>query len=126
MLKDSEHKQSAWKFMKWWASSKIQAKYGLENEAIFGPAGRYATANVEAVEQLPWQVKDYKTLMEQWKWVKGIPEVPGGYFTGRHLDNAFRSVVISNEDPREAIDNYTRYINDEIKKKRKEFGLPND
>ncbi|UVI30160.1 extracellular solute-binding protein [Paenibacillus spongiae] len=126
MLKSSKHKENAWKFMQWWASSKVQAKYGLENEAIFGPAGRYATANIQAVEQLPWQVKDYKTLMEQWKWVKGVPEVPGGYFTGRHLDNAFRSVVISNEDPREAIDNYTRYINDEIKKKRKEFGLPND
>lgn len=126
MLKSSEHKQEAWKFMQWWTSSKVQAKYGWENEAIFGHAGRYATANMEAVEQLSWQVKNYRTLMEQWKWVKGIPEVPGGYFTGRHLDNAFRSVVISNEDPREAIDNYTRYINDEIKKKRKEFGLPNN
>ncbi len=63
--------------------------------------------------------------MEQWQWSRGVPEVAGGYFTGRHLDNAFRSVVISNEDPREALDQYTRFINEEIFKKRSEFGLPN-
>lgn len=124
MLAASEHKDEAWAFLKWWTSTEIQAKYSLELEGVFGPAGRNATANLEAVARIPWQIQHYKTLMEQWKWAKGIPEVAGGYFTGRHLDNAFRSVVISNEDPREAIDLYTRFINDEIKKKRKEFGLP--
>lgn len=64
-------------------------------------------------------MKDYNVLMEQWKWAKGLPEVAGGYFTGRHLDNAFRSVVISNEDPREAIDHYTKFINEEIVKNEK-------
>lgn len=126
MMKDSKNKQYAWEFMKWWTGTDAQAKYGVENEAIFGPGGRYATANLDAVAQIPWQSKDYKVLLDQWKWAKGIPEVPGGYFTGRHLDNAFRSVVISNEDPRESIDKYTRFVNDEIKKKRKEFGLPTE
>lgn len=126
MLKSSEHKQEAWQFMKWWASSDTQARYGKQMEAMFGIAGRLQTANKVAVAQLPWQVKDYKTLIEQWKWTRGVPEVPGGYFTGRHLDNAFRSVVISNDDPRESLDNYTRFINDEMKKKQREFGLSND
>ncbi|MFB9326442.1 extracellular solute-binding protein [Paenibacillus aurantiacus] len=126
MLKSSAHKDAAWTFMRWWAEAKTQARYGWENEALFGPAGRIATANREAVDLLAWQVKDYRTIMEQWEWARGIPQVPGGYFTGRHLDNAFRSVVISNEDPREAIDKYTIYINDEIKKKREEFGFPAD
>ncbi|MGG1637581.1 extracellular solute-binding protein [Paenibacillus sp. NRS-1760] len=125
MLKDSKHKEEAWSFLDWWTSTDVQAKYSLEIEAIFGPAGRTSTANLEAVARIPWQVKDYNVLMEQWKWAKGLPEVAGGYFTGRHLDNAFRSVVISNEDPREAIDHYTKFINEEIVKKRKEFGLPN-
>ncbi|TYP79826.1 extracellular solute-binding protein [Paenibacillus methanolicus] len=124
MLKSSAHKDAAWTFMRWWAEAKTQARYGWENEALFGPAGRVATANREAADLLAWQAKDYKTIMAQWEWAKGIPQVPGGYFTGRHLDNAFRSVVISNEDPREAIEKYTIYINDEIKKKREEFGYP--
>jgi len=125
ILEDSKHKEAAWKFLDWWTSTEIQARYSLELEAIFGPAGRNSTANLEAVAQIPWQVKSYQTLMEQWQWSRGVPEVAGGYFTGRHLDNAFRSVVISNEDPREALDQYTRFINEEIFKKRSEFGLPN-
>lgn len=125
MLQESKQKDESWEFMKWWTSTEVQAKYSLELEGIFGPAGRNATANREAVARIPWQVQDYNTLMEQWDWAKGVPEVAGGYFTGRHLDNAFRSVVISDEDPREAIELYTRYINEEITKKRKEFGLPN-
>jgi len=125
MLKGSEHKSDAWDFMKWWASTDAQARFGLENEAILGTAGRLAMGNLDAMAQLPWQINDYKTLMEQWKWVKGIPEVPGGYFAARHIDNAFKSVAVSHEDPREAIEKFTRFINDEIKKKRNEFGLPN-
>jgi hypothetical protein len=63
-------------------------------------------------------------LQRQWQWVKGVPEMPGGYFTGRHLDNAFRRVVLQGDDPRETVDKYVRFINDEITLKRKEFGLP--
>ncbi|GGG18530.1 extracellular solute-binding protein [Paenibacillus aceti] len=125
MLEASKYKDEAWAFLKWWTSTETQAKYSLELEGLFGPSGRGSTANLEAMARIPWQSQHYKTLMEQWKWARGIPEVAGGYFTGRHLDNAFRSVVISSEDPREAIDTYTQYINDEITKKRKEFGLPN-
>ena len=47
-----------------------------------------------------------------------------GYFTGRHLDNAFRKVVNASENPREALSDYILYINDEIEIKRKEFNLP--
>lgn len=46
-----------------------------------------------------------------------------GYFTGRHLDNAFRKVVNANENPREALSDYVLYIDDEIELKRKEFNL---
>lgn len=49
--------------------------------------------------------------------------MPGGYFTGRHLDNAFRKVVNANENPREALSDYVLYIDDEIELKRKEFNL---
>ena len=29
--------------------------------------------------------------MAQWQWVRGVPEVPGGYMIGRYLDNAFQT-----------------------------------
>ncbi len=124
MLDSSSQKDKAWAFMKWWTSKEAQVRFGREMEGLMGAAARYPTANVEALEQLPWPVKDYMALNEQWESVRAIPEVPGGYFTGRHLDNAFREVVTNGMNPREALYDYVRYINEEITLKRKEFGLP--
>ncbi|WP_339843840.1 extracellular solute-binding protein [Paenibacillus sp. FSL W7-1088] len=123
MLQNAKNKEAAWSFMKWWTDKQTQIEYGREMEGLMGAAARYPTANIEALEQLPWPVKDYQNLEQQWEWVKGIPQVPGGYFTGRHLDNAFRKVVNANENPREALSDYVLYIDDEIELKRKEFNL---
>ena len=124
MLENSTQKEASWEFMKWWTSKDTQIRYGREMEGLMGEAARYPTANVEALEELPWPAKDYMKLESQWDWVRGIPQVPGGYFTGRHLDNAFRKVVNASENPREALNDYIIYINDEIDVKRKEFNLP--
>ncbi|MDQ0169490.1 extracellular solute-binding protein [Paenibacillus tundrae] len=123
MLENANNKEAAWKFMKWWTDGQTQIEYGREMEGLMGAAARYPTANIEALEQLPWPVKDYQNLEKQWEWVQGIPQVPGGYFTGRHLDNAFRKVVNANENPREALSDYVLYIDDEIELKRREFNL---
>ena len=124
MMENADNKDAAWEFMKWWTSKDTQIAYGREMEGLMGEAARYPTANVEALEELPWPVKDYNNLASQWEWVRGIPQVPGGYFTGRHLDNAFRKVVNASENSREALNDYVLYINDEIEIKRKEFNLP--
>ncbi|WP_074085532.1 extracellular solute-binding protein [Paenibacillus sp. P32E] len=124
LLENAKDKNSSWEFMKWWTDKATQVQYGREMEGLMGAAARYPTANIEALEELPWPVKDYINLESQWQWVKGNPQVPGGYFTGRHLDNAFRKVVNGNVNPREALSDYLIYINDEIQIKRKEFKLP--
>jgi ABC-type glycerol-3-phosphate transport system substrate-binding protein len=123
MLKNSDQQEASWEFMKWWTDKDTQVRFGREMEGLMGAAARYPTANVEALEQLPWPLKDYRSLEEQMNWVKGIPEVPGGYFTGRHLDNAIREVVNNGTNPRESLYDYVRYINEEITLKRKEFNL---
>ncbi|MCK5387845.1 MAG: extracellular solute-binding protein [Candidatus Izimaplasma sp.] len=123
IMEQSEHKDASWEFLKWWTSTSIQVQFGREMEGILGAAARYPTANVEALSQLPWTVIEYLKLEEQWDWVIGIPEVPGGYMTGRHLDNAFRLVYNDNSNPKETIYDYVQVINDEIEKKRREFGL---
>ena len=67
---------------------------------------------------------DIEVLTEQWRQTVGIREIPGGYYTGRHITNAVRKVINDQEDPRETIIDYTITINEEIAKKRSEFGLP--
>ncbi|SDY91959.1 ABC-type glycerol-3-phosphate transport system, substrate-binding protein [Evansella caseinilytica] len=124
MLEKADDKEASWEFLKWWTDKDTQIAFGREMESLLGEAARYPTANIEALEELPWPIDDYNNLASQWQWVRGIPQVPGGYFTGRHLDNAFRRVVNASENPREALSDYIRYINDEIEIKRKEFNLP--
>lgn len=126
MLKteDEKLKQSAWEFMKWWASSDTQVRFGREIEALLGSSARYATANMEAIKQLSWSASDIEILEEQLSYTVGIREVPGGYYTGRHISNACRKVINEKTDPRETIIDYSIKIDEELTKKRKEFGLP--
>ena len=121
---DESLKQKSWEFMKWWAEPDTQVRFGREIEALLGSSARYATANKDAFEQLSWSADDIKVLSEQWDQTVGIREVPGGYYTGRHITNAIRKVINDKDDSRETIIDYSIKINEEIEKKRNEFGLP--
>ncbi len=122
--KDGKKKQNTWEFMKWWTGAETQVRYGRELESLMGASARYATANRKAFEQLSWSAEQIEVLEEQWKWTVGFREVAGGYYTGRHITNASRKVIYSQEDPRETLLDYTRIIDEEITKKRAEFDLP--
>lgn len=126
IMNQSQKKQESWEFLKWWTSASTQTSYARELEAILGPAARHTTPNVEAFQNLPWSVEEREVLLQQWEYAVGIPEVAGGYYTGRNLENAFREVVNKNKYPREILQDYIVKINAEITKKRIEFGLPVD
>lgn len=123
LLKDSKEHEAAWEFMKWWCSTSVQARYGTEVETLMGTAARYNPANINAVELLLWKTQELDILKAQQKYIVEIPEVPGGYYTSRNLDNAFRNVVFSQENYREALIEQNVATNSEIHRKRKEFGL---
>ncbi|UVI31499.1 extracellular solute-binding protein [Paenibacillus spongiae] len=124
MFKDAKNKEAGWEFIKWWTDTEAQVTFGREMEAILGESARYAAANLEALEQLPWSARELKQLTEELNWVVGRPAVPGGYSLDRHLNNAFYEVYTDGTEPRETLENYVRTINQEITIKRQEFGLP--
>ncbi len=109
--------------MKWWASVDVQVRFGREIEALLGASARYNTANRDAFSMLSWSMDDIEVLAAQWDQTKGIREVPGGYYTGRHLANAVRKCINDKDDTRETIIDYSIKIDEEITKKRKEFGM---
>ena len=121
---DQELKDKSWEFMKWWAQPDTQIRFGREIEALLGSSARYATANRDAFSNLSWSMEDISVLNEQWDQTRGIREVPGGYFTGRHISNAIRKSINEKTDSRETIIDYSIKIDEEIEKKRKEFGMP--
>lgn len=122
ILEKSERKQEAWEFLKWWTSKETQVRFGRELEALIGASARYATANVEAMQELPWRVEEREQLNTQWDWVEGVPPVLGGYYVTRQFDWLFRAVVLHNAPVRESVLDYAREIDKEIARKRSEFG----
>ena len=126
ILESSDNYEAAWEFLKWWTDAEAQIEYGNEMESVLGASARHPTANLEAFGQIAWSNELYNVLNEQMMWGRGVEQVPGAYFTGRHLDNAFRQVVINDEDAKETLFDYVYTINQELTGKRREFGLPVD
>ncbi|MCQ2573628.1 MAG: extracellular solute-binding protein [Treponema sp.] len=124
VLRNIQRQADSWEFMKWWVSTDTQVRFGREIEAILGASSRYPTANVEALKQLPWSTKQLNVLLGSLEDTVGVPEVPGSYYTSRHVINGIRKVINTQDDPRETLIDYSRKINDELTRKRQEFNLP--
>lgn len=118
-----ENEQDAFDFVKWWTSEEAQVRYGREMESLMGPAARQPTANIKAFEKLPWSAMESKVLKEQWMSVKEQPEIPGSYFVSRNLNNAIIETLYENGNALATLEKYNKYINEEITRKRIEFGL---
>ncbi|HZG85822.1 extracellular solute-binding protein [Paenibacillus sp.] len=123
ILKDADNVEDAWTFLKWWNRADTQSRFALELENEMGVLGRRSPANLDAFARTNWSRGEQSALLEQWRHVKEIPELPGGYYTSRNIDNAFRSVVFSMENPREALFAWNKQINEELLRKRYEFGV---
>ena len=123
---DVKVKDNAWKFLKWWTSTDTQVRFGREIESVLGSSARYTTANRDALKQLAWSADQLAVLEDQMASTVGFREIAGGYSTTRHMTNAIRKVINDKDDARETLLTYSRTINEEIKVKRNEFGLPVD
>ncbi len=125
IMADTDEPDACWEFIKWWTSADVQTLFDREMESLMGSAARVATANQEAFGRMPWKVDTYEALAEAFTWVKGIPQVPGGYYSWRNVNNAFYTVTTKTDpaSPREELMDKVLYINDEITYKRKEFDL---
>ncbi|WP_256865292.1 extracellular solute-binding protein [Paenibacillus sp. 32352] len=119
----SKKKDQAWKFMKWWASADTQERYGSDLEAFNGVAFRWNTANVEAFSKLPWKREDANVILEQWRWYKDMPNLPGGYFVGREINNAWNRAVVDGTNYRSSLETTVMDINRELRRKQQEFGF---
>lgn len=121
MMSTATNKVNTWKFLSWWTGEEAQSLFGREIESLLGSAARYQTANLAAFDYLPWDRDQAEMIKEQWQYVKGIPEVPGSYYTGRNVVFAWREVITSKDDSSMVLIEYADEIDKEITRKREEF-----
>ena len=93
-------------------------------EAVLGTSGRYLVANLTSYENAVWPDSMQPTIKAVLEDLHGIPQVPGGYITGRYIYNAFITVITEYENAADTLFESNELINKEITKKRREFGLP--
>ncbi len=124
IMEGSQQKEAAWAFLKWWTSTEVQVLYAQELESLLGAAARYPTANREAFSLLAWGSDDLTQILRQYESIRGVPQIPGGYYTPRCLANAFYDVIVGNNiGAREALIDQVAIIDEEIRVKRREFNL---
>lgn len=123
IFESSEKQEEAWAYLKWWTSTEVQTKFGQRLQTTYGQEFLWNTANLEAFANLPWNSNHRDVIIEQSRWLKEAPRVPGSYMLERELSNAFISIVLEGENPRRAIDLAVKRTNRETLRKLEEFGF---
>ena len=123
-IKTDETMRAAWQFVQWETNADTQSEYGNKMVALIGPSAKYESANVKALAKLSWTASETKAINEQIHNLSSIVNYPGSYYINRYTKFAFLAAVNDGADAKEAMLSYISTINDEIQRKREEFGLP--
>ena len=123
VMKSTDRQDEALQFVDWWTSDEIQQRFGRAVEDSMGASAKYYTANIEAGNQMIWNANERQTVDTLKASVSDVPQTPASYYLDRTINNAFRRIVYYNADPFETLERYNGEINDELTRKREEFGL---
>ena len=123
IIKGTLKLDKAYEFINWWTSDEAQTSYAQDVESTLGLSARHLSANRNAFKTMEWETEYKNALMEQWKEIDDFYISPASYFVSRNLTNAFRKVIMNNTNPRDTLNTYSRGMQEELDRKRKEFGL---
>lgn len=121
VIAPSKSKEQAWQFLCWWTSEEVQLRYNNNVESILGAVSRTATANVDAFSSYSWDANDLEILLYQWDQVKELPELPGGYYVSRSVDQAYWEVLNNESNEKDAMLKWGEIADDEIDRKISEY-----
>ena len=88
-----------------------------------GIAARPATANRDALADLPWTAKEEANIMAQFDELVAVPNHPGSYYLARYVNFAFLATYNEGKDASDALLSYVTTINSELSRRREEFGM---
>ncbi len=123
MIKGTDKIDASWQYMKWFTGDYAQAEFSNEMVAIIGDSAKHSTANIAALENMPWTDTEYSLIKAQFDNLASVPNYPGSYILPRYTEFAFLAAYNDNEDPITKLRSYINTINKEISRKREEFKL---
>jgi len=123
MINGCDKLEGTWEFMKWHVGKDCQVNYSNEMIAILGDSAKHGTANITALETMPWTNKERTALISQFQNLASIPNYPGAYIIGRYTKFSFLAAYNDGAEPVSKLLSYITIINKEITRKRAEFGL---
>lgn len=125
ILSSSKKQDAAFRFLDWWSSEDVQTRFAVQVEGRIGSYARWMTANVSAFKKLSWNKDDLAAIEKSWESIVEVPNVPGGYFTSRHISNAWNRVVVGGMDTRSSLEKCCKDINKELARKQEIINKPN-
>ncbi len=122
IFSNSQKKQEAYRFLKWWLSSATQLKYATDLQMKYGPDYIWNTGNHVALAGMSYPLAHKKVILEQWSWQHEALRHPASYILEREVSNAWIAIVTQGEPFQARIDEATLASNREIQRKLTEFG----
>ena len=112
-----------WQFVKWYCGDDCQTRQTREAIAVSAPTNKFSTANEKALLAQKWTKEERDAVEAAIAQLDAVPEYPGNYIFAQYVQFAFLDAYNKGENPADAMLGQVTYINKEISRKRKEFGL---
>ena len=126
IVSQSEYIDESWEFLKWWMSDETQTRFTNEIENQMGITARWFSANKQALSTLSFSKEEMNVIDCFFENDVESKAVLGGYYTGRHINNAWTRCVESGEDIRDSWEEAVEDINIELRRKQEEYGVFDD
>ena len=112
-----------WKYVSWYCGTDCQTRQTREAIAVSAPTNKFSTANKTALLAQKWTDEERKAVAAAIEQLDAVPEYPGNYIFAQYVQFAFLDAYNLGVNPADAMLGQVTYINKEISRKRKEFGL---
>ena len=122
IMEDSDKKEAAWDFIKWWLSDETQSEFAQTLQSKYGSSYIWNSANVNAFAKLAIPEEDRAVILEQWKYTENIRHTPASYMLERSLSDAWYDVVNGHIPVRRALNEAAVNTQQELTIKLQEFG----
>ena len=126
IMQQSDKIDASWEFLKWWTSDETQTKFANEIENQLGVTARYFSANKAAFSTLSFSKEEMEVIDCFFDNNVESQAVLGGYYTSRHILNAWTRCVESGEDFRDSWEEAVEDIDIELRRKQQEYGVFDD